>query len=156
MSFCKIYLLKNLLLSSKLLKLLAYPFAVYGIYSYSALFFMAWVICLSVFFLFPSSLPPSSAPFLQFLLPSSSPQSFPASGTFLMSCLFTSDDQNTRASASLSVLPVNIQGSSPLRLTGLISLLSKGLSGVFSSTTVPRHQFFGVLPTLQSISHNLT
>ena len=49
-----------------------------------------------------------------------------------------------------SVLPVNIQDWSPLRLTGLISLLSKGLSGVFSSTTVWRHQFFGALPSLQS------
>ena len=57
---------------------------------------------------------------------SSCPQSFPASGTFPMSHLFTSDDQNTGASAS--VLPVNIQGWSPLRLTGLNSLLSKGLS----------------------------
>ena len=63
-----------------------------------------------------------------------------------MSRLFTSDDQNTRASASAPVLPVNIQGWSPLRLTGLISLLSKGLSGVFSSTIVRRHQFFGILP----------
>ena len=53
-----------------------------------------------------------------------------------MSCLFSSDDQNTGASASTSVLPVNIQGWSSLCLTSLISLLSKGLSGVFSSTTV--------------------
>ena len=61
------------------------------------------------------------------------PWSFPASGTFPMSHLFTSDDQNTGVSASASVLPVNIQGWSPLRLTGLIFLLCKGLSGVFSS-----------------------
>ena len=82
-------------------------------------------------------------------------QTFPASETFLMSYLFTSDDQNTRASASSSVvLPVNIQGWSPLRLTGLISLLSKGLSGIFSSTTVQRHQFFGILPSLWSTSDN--
>ena len=54
---------------------------------------------------------------------------------------------NTRASASASVLPVNTQGWLPLRLTGLISLLSRGLSGVFSSTTVWRHQFFGILPS---------
>ena len=85
---------------------------------------------------------------------SSCPQSFLASGTFPVSCLFALDDQNTGASASALVLPVNIQGSSPLRLTGLISLLSKGLSGIFSSTTVRRHQFFGVLPSLQSSSHN--
>ena len=84
------------------------------------------------------------------------PQSFPASGTFPMSCLFISDDQNTGISASASVLPVNIQGWSPLSLTGLISLLSKGLSGVFSSTTVQRHQFFGVLPSSWSNSHNHT
>ena len=79
-------------------------------------------------------------------------QSFPASGSFPMSRLFASNNQNPGASAS--ALPVNIQGWSPLRLTGLISLLSKGLSRVFSSTTVPRHQFFGLLPSLQSSSHN--
>ena len=81
------------------------------------------------------------------------PQSFSASGIFPMSCLFPSDDQNTGASASASVLLVKIQGWSPLRLTDLI-LLSKGLSGVFSSTTGQRQQFFGVLPSLQSSSHN--
>ena len=73
------------------------------------------------------------------------PQSFPASGTFPMSWLLSSDDQNTGASASASVLPTSIQGWFPLRLTGLISLLSKVLSGVFSSTPVRRHQFFGIL-----------
>ena len=62
--------------------------------------------------------------------------------------------KNTKASAS--VLPVNIQGWSSLRLTGLISLLSKRLSGVFSSTTVGRHQFFGILPSLWSSSQNGT
>ena len=77
-------------------------------------------------------------------------QSFPASGTFPVNWLFASDDQNTGASSPASVLPMSIQGSFPLRLTGLISLLSKGLSGVFSSTTVRRHQFFGILPSLQS------
>ena len=82
------------------------------------------------------------------------PQSFPASGTFPVSHLFASDTQNTGASASASVSPVNIQGWSPLRLTGLISLLSKGLSGAFSSTTIRRHQYFGILPFLQSSSHN--
>ena len=55
-----------------------------------------------------------------------------------------------------SVLPIKIQGWFPLRLTGLISLLSTGLSGVFSSTTVWRHQFFGALPSLRSSSHNHT
>ena len=64
------------------------------------------------------------------------PQSFPALGTFPMSHLLASDDQNSGASASASVLPTSIRGWFPLRLTGLISLLSKGLSGVFSSTTV--------------------
>ena len=82
------------------------------------------------------------------------PSIFPALGTFPVSCLLTSDDQNTGTSASASVLLVNIQGLSSLRLTGLISLLSKELSGVFSSTTVQRHQFFGILPSLQSSSHN--
>ena len=64
------------------------------------------------------------------------PQSFPASGAFPMSWLFKLDDQNTGALASASLLPMNIQGLFPLRLTGLISLLSKGPSGVFSSTIV--------------------
>ena len=84
------------------------------------------------------------------------PQFFPASGTFLMGQLFTSDDQNTEVSASASVLPMSIQCWLPLRLTGLISLLSKGLSGVFSSTTAPKHRFFGTLPSLRSRSHNCT
>ena len=74
-------------------------------------------------------------------------QSFPASGSFPMSQLFTSDDQNTRASASTSVLPTSIQGWFPLRLTGLISLLPKGFSEVFSRTTLRRL-------SLQSSSHN--
>ena len=84
------------------------------------------------------------------------PKSFPALGTFPMSWLFTSDDQNTGASASASDLATSIQGWFPLRLTGFISLLSKGFSGVLSSTTVQRHQFFGILPSLQSCSHNST
>ena len=67
----------------------------------------------------------------------------PASGSFLMSPLFTSDGQRTRASASTSVLPVNIQDWFPLGLTSLISFLSKELSRVFSNTTVQKHQFFG-------------
>ena len=71
------------------------------------------------------------------------PQSFPVSGTFPMIHLLASDDQNSGALASASVLPVNIQSWPPLRLTGLI-LLSKGFWGVFSSTTVQRQQFFGV------------
>ena len=84
------------------------------------------------------------------------PQSFPASGTFPMSRLFTSDDQNTGASASASVLPMSIQCWSFLWLTGFISLLFKGCSGVFSSTTFQKPQFFGVLPSLWSNSHNCT
>ena len=73
---------------------------------------------------------------------SSCPQSFPESGFFPMSCLSASGSQIIGASASASVLPVNIQGWSPLGLTGLISLQSKGISRVFSNTTVQKHQFF--------------
>ena len=69
------------------------------------------------------------------------PQSFPASGSFPMSQLFTLGGQSTGASASASVLPTNIQDWSPLEWTGWISLQSKGLSRVFSSTTVQKHQF---------------
>ena len=82
-------------------------------------------------------------------------QSFPASGSFPMSWLFTSGGQSTGASASASVLPMNIQDWLPLGLTGLISLMSKRLSRVSSSTTVWKHQssvlrlLYG--PTLTSI-----
>ena len=82
---------------------------------------------------------------------SSCPQSFPAAESFPMSQLFTSGGQSIGASAS--VLPVNIQGWFPVRLTGLISLQSKGLSRVFSSTTVRKHKFFGTQPSLWSNSH---
>ena len=71
---------------------------------------------------------------------SSCPQSFPASGSFPMSRLFPSGSQSIGASASASVLPMNIQDSFPLGLIGLISLVSKGLSRVFSSTTIQKHQ----------------
>ena len=77
---------------------------------------------------------------------SSYPQSFPASGIFPMSHLCDSDDPNTGTSALASVLPMSIQGGFPLRFTGYVSLLCKGLSGVFSSTTVWKHQFFVILP----------
>ena len=70
-------------------------------------------------------------------------QSFPASGSFLMSWFFASGGQNIGVSASASVLPVNIQDWFPLGWTGWISLQSKGLSRVFSNTTVQKHQFFG-------------
>ena len=74
---------------------------------------------------------------------SSCPQSFPASGSFQMSQLFTSGGQSTGVSASASVLPMNTQDWSPLGWTGWISLQSMGLSRVFSNTTVQKHRFFG-------------
>ena len=80
-------------------------------------------------------------------------KSFPASGSFQMSQLFTSSGQSIRVSASTSVLPVNTQYWSPLRWTGWISLQSKGLSRVFSNTTVQKHQFFGTQLSLWSKSH---
>ena len=73
---------------------------------------------------------------------SSCPQSFPASGSFQMSQLFTSGGQSIGVSASTSVLPMNTQDWSPLGWTRWISLQSKGLSRVFSNTTVQKHQFF--------------
>ena len=74
---------------------------------------------------------------------SSSPQSFPASGSFQMSQLFASRGQSIWVSATTSVLPMHIQDWSPLGWTGWTSLQSKGLSRVFSNTTVQTHQFFG-------------
>ena len=73
-------------------------------------------------------------------------QSFPASGSFPRSQFFTWGGQSIGVSASASVLPMNIQDWFPLGLNGLISLLSKGLLRVFSSTTVQRHQFFSAQP----------
>ena len=80
-------------------------------------------------------------------------QSFLASGSFPMNQLFTSDGQSIGASVSSSVLPMNIEGWLPLGLTSWISLQSKGLSRVFSSTTVGKYQFFVTQPSLWSNSH---
>ena len=80
-------------------------------------------------------------------------QSFPASGSFLMNGLFISGGQCIGVSASASVLPMNMQDWFPLGLTGLISLQSKGLSRVFSNTTVQKHQLFGAQFSLYSSSH---
>ena len=82
----------------------------------------------------------SSAALLSFCL-----QSFPASVSFPMSQLLASGGQSIGDSTSASVHPVNIQGWFPFRLTGLISLQSKELSGIFSSTIIWKHQFFGAL-----------
>ena len=107
----------------------------------------------------------NSCPFRQWCYPSisssvtpfsSCPQSFLASGYFPMSQLFALNGQSIGASASASVLPMTIQGWFPLGLTGLISLQSKGLSRVFSNTTVWKHQFFGTQPSLWSNSHICT
>ena len=78
------------------------------------------------------------------------PQSFSASGSFPKSRLFVSSGQSIGASASASFLPMNIHGWSLLGLTGLIS---RGLSRIFSSTTVLKHQFFSSQPSLCSNSH---
>ena len=83
-------------------------------------------------------------------------QYFPAPESFPMSLLFTSGGQSTGASASASVLPMNIQEWFPLGLTGLITLQSKGLSRVFSSTTIWKHQFFGAQSSLWFDSHICT
>ena len=74
---------------------------------------------------------------------SSCPQYFPTSGSFQMNQLFASGGQSTGVTASASVLPMNIQEWLSLGLTGCISLQSKGLSTVFSSTTIQKHQFLG-------------
>ena len=89
------------------------------------------------------TLSPSSPPALNL----SQHQSFP------MSWLCASSGQSIEASASTSVLPVNIQSWFPLGLTGLVSLLFKGLSRVFFNTTVWKHQFFDTQPSLWSNSH---
>ena len=80
-------------------------------------------------------------------------QSFPASGSFPMSRLFTSGGQSITDSASASVLPMSIQDWFPLGLTGLVSFHAKGLSRVFSRTTVQKHKFFSSQSSLWSSSH---
>ena len=82
----------------------------------------------------------------------SSLESFPASGSFLMSQFFASSGQRIGTSASGSVLPMNIRDWFLLGLPGLISLLSKGLSRVFSNTIVKKHQFFSAQPSLWSLT----
>ena len=84
---------------------------------------------------------------------SSCPQSLPASESFPMSQLFASGGQSIGVSVSASDLPINTQDWFPLEGTGWISLQSKGLSRVFSNTTVQKHQFFGAQPSSQSNSH---
>ena len=93
------------------------------------------------------AIPSSVIPF------SSCLQSLPAAGSFPMSQLFAWDGQSTGVSASVSVLLMNTQDWSPLGWTGWISLQSKGLSRVFSNTTVQKHQFFGTQLSPQSNSH---
>ena len=85
-----------------------------------------------------------------FLLP---PSILPSIRAFPVSQFFTSGGQSIGVSASTSVLPVNTQDWSPLKWIGWISLQSKGLSRVFSNTTVQTHQFFGTQPSSQSSSH---
>ena len=95
----------------------------------------------------------SVVPFSSCLQSFPASRSFPALGSFPQSWLFKSGDQSIGASISASVLPVNIQGGYPIWLTGLTFLLSKGLSRVFSNTTIQKHQFFGTQPSLWSSSH---
>ena len=80
-------------------------------------------------------------------------QSFPASGSFPISQFSISGSQSIGASASASVLPMNTKDWSPLGWTGCISLQSKGLSKVFSNTTLQKHQFFSAQPPFWSSSH---
>ena len=80
-------------------------------------------------------------------------QSFPASGSLPMRWVFVLGGQSIGASASALALPMNIQGWFPLGLSGLISLLSKGLSRIFSSTTIQKHQFFDAQSSLWSNCH---
>ena len=87
------------------------------------------------------------------VIPFSCPQSLPASESFPMSQLFIWGGQSTGVSALASFPPKKSQGWSPSEWTGWISLQSKGLSRVFSNTTVQKHQFFGTQPSSQSNSH---
>ena len=115
----------------------------------SLYFTISWSLlkCMSI-----KSVMPSNHPLLS---PSPPAFIFPSISSFSMSWFFSSSGQNIGASASASVLLVNIQYWYPLGLTGLVSLHSKGLSRVFSNTTVQKHQFFGSQTFLCSSSHIL-
>ena len=124
--------------------------------SHVQIFVTLWTTATRIFF--PSLSPwvrSNSCPLSQWYHPtissslapfSTCPQFFLASGSFPMNWLFPSGGQSIGVSASVSVLPMNIQGWFPLGLTSLISLQSKGVSRVFSSTTVGKHQFFSAQP----------
>ena len=102
-------------------------------------------------FMFIESMMPSNH--LVFCRPLLLPSVFPSITVFSNESGFSSGGQSIGASASASVPPLNIQGWFPLRLTGLISLQSKGVSRVFSSTTIQRHQFSSAQPSLWSNFH---
>ena len=145
-------------------KIWIYPqFSTVQLLSTVQLFVTPWTAALQT----SLSLPPSpracsnSCPLNQWCHPtisssvipfSSCLQSFPTSGSFAVSQFFASGGQSIEASALASVLPKNIQDWFPLGLTGLISLLSKGLSRVFSRTMVQKHQFFSTQLSLWSSS----
>jgi len=107
----------------------------------------SWLKLMSIETVMPSSHLILCCPFCSCL------QSFPAWGSFPIIWLFTSGDQSIGASASASVILMNIQDWFPLGLTGLISLLSKGLLRVFSNTTTWKQKFFSTQPFLWSNSH---
>ena len=127
------------------------------------LFVTPWIAaCQASLFITNSGVYSNSCPSSQWCHPaisssvvpfSSCPQSLLALGSFPTSQLFTSGGQSIGVSASASVLPMNTQNRSPLGWTGWISLQSKGLSGVFSNTTVQKHKFFGSQLSSQSNSH---
>ena len=128
------------------------------------LFVIPWTAACQPLFPSPRACP-NSCPSSQWCHPtisssvvplSSCLQSFPASESLPMSQFFVLGGQSIGASASASVLPMNIQDLFPLGLTSLISLQSRRLSRVFSNTTVRRHQFFSAPPSLWSKSHILT
>ena len=125
--------------------------------SYVWLFVTPWTSC-------PSPTPgacSNSCPLSRWCHPTISPsvvpfsclQSFSASESFPVNQYFKSGGQNIGVSASAAVLPMNVQDWFPLGLIGLISLLSRGRSRVFSNTTVQKHQFFGTQFSLRSNSH---
>ena len=132
--------------------------------SHVRLFVMPWTTACQASLSITNSQSPPKTMSIESVMPSilssvipfsSCPQSFPASGSFQMSQIFTSGGQSIGVSALISVLPMNIQDWLPLGFTGLISLQCKGLSRVFSMTTVQKHGF-GAQPSLWSNPHTHT
>ena len=160
---CPVCILAPSFLAPVFLGQFAKPLSSVQLLSHVQLFAAPWTAALQASLSITNSQNPLKLMSIELVMPSNHlilcrplillPSIFHSIRVFLMSQFFTSGGQGVGVSASASVLPMNTQDWSPLRWTSWISLLSRGLSRVFSNTTVQKHQFFGAQPSSQSNSH---